>query len=218
MSSRILFLGRQPDHYAPLWRQLAINEVEVAFAASQNRAQRVLEEASVDVIVLDASTLRGQPQQMARALRRQTPEARLILITDGNITGGLSYDYHLQLPLAWRQILHTINEALNSQRRRVLAVGDLVLDIDQHTVSGPAGENRLTPKLSDLLELLMRHPNEPVSRETIMQEVWKTNFLDDTRTLDVHMSWLRREIEPDPRNPQYLRTKRGLGYIFCPNG
>jgi DNA-binding response OmpR family regulator len=82
---------------------------------------------------------------------------------------------------------------------------------------GPNGEARLTPKLFDLLRLLMNHPNELVRRETIMEKVWHTSYMEDTRTLDVHVSWLRGIIEPNPKAPRYIVTKRGAGYIFRPN-
>ncbi len=218
MLPRILFVGRQPDQFAPLWRQLSLGEYVVVFAASQARALRELSKEQADVIVLDSSTLRSPAKQLSRSLRMSAPEARIILITAANITGGLSYDYHLSQPLGWRKLHAAIEEAARSERRRVLAQGEFVLDIDQQTLIGPAGENRLTPKLFGLMRLLMQNPDKPVLRAQIMREVWKTDFLDDTRTLDVHISWLRRCIEPAPKTPVYLRTRRGVGYVFHPNG
>lgn len=99
----------------------------------------------------------------------------------------------------------------------MLAVGAFTLDLENRTVAGPAGTSRLTPMLAALLALLMKHPGEPVSRPTIMREVWHTTYLEDTRTLDVHISWLRRCIEPQPARPTYLLTRRGLGYVFYPD-
>jgi DNA-binding response OmpR family regulator len=69
-----------------------------------------------------------------------------------------------------------------------------------------------------LLATLLCHQNKVVSRATIMREVWDTDFLDDTRTLDVHVSWLRRKIEPDPTNPKHLITVKGVGYCLRLNG
>ena len=96
--------------------------------------------------------------------------------------------------------------------------GPFVLDLVERTIVGPAGEARLTAKLFTLLALLMRHAGEPVSRHQIMQQIWNTSYLEDTRTLDVHISWLRGIIEPNPRKPIYLRTQRGIGYTFHPEG
>jgi DNA-binding response OmpR family regulator len=60
--------------------------------------------------------------------------------------------------------------------------------------------------------MLMRKPNEVITRNDLFRKVWETDFTDDTRTLDVHISWLRRAIEEDPRKPKYLKTLRGVGY------
>jgi DNA-binding response OmpR family regulator len=101
---------------------------------------------------------------------------------------------------------------------RVITAGPFTLDLETKTVTGPAGSARLPGKQCDLLALLMRHCGQLVSRRTIMRQVWLTDYMEDTRTLDVHVSWLRRNIEPQPRRPAYLVTRRGEGYVFCPNG
>lgn len=218
MSSHILFVGRQPDIYAPLWRHLLLSNTQVSFAASPARAQRELDTTPADVIVLDAASLRTSPEPLARALRQRTPAAHIVLIADNDVATGYSYDYLLSSPATWRQVLKAIEEALASERRQVLVKGPFVLDLVERTIVGPAGEARLTSKLFGLLALLMRNSGRTISRHQIMQEIWNTSYLEDTRTLDVHISWLRRLVEPQPRHPVYLRTKRGLGYIFLPNG
>lgn len=218
MSTHILFVGRQPDSYAPLWRHLLLGNVQVSFAASQTRALRELDSAAVEVIVLDAASLRASPEPLTRSLRQRAPSARIVLIADNGGTTGYSYDYLLLIPVTWRQVLKAVEEALASERRQVLVKGSFVLDLVDQTIVGPAGEARLTGKLFGLLSLLMNHAGRYVSRDQIMQEIWHTSYLDDTRTLDVHMSWLRNLIEPDRKKPVYLRTKRGVGYVFLPNG
>ena len=100
----------------------------------------------------------------------------------------------------------------------MIAAGHFTLDLETKTVTGPAGSARLPRKQCDLLALLMRHCGQIVSRRKIMRQVWLTDYMEDTRTLDVHVSWLRRSIEPEPRIPTYLVTRRGEGYVFCPNG
>ena len=218
MATHILFVGRQPDSYAPLWRHLLLSNTQVSFAASQSRALRELDTATADVIVLDAASLRQSPEPLARALRQRAPSARIVLIADNETPTGYSYDYLLPTPVTWNRVLKMIEEALASERRQVLAKGPFVLDLVERTIVGPAGEARLTSKLFGLLALLMRNAGQTISRHQIMQEIWHTSYLDDTRTLDVHMSWLRSLIEPVPRQPIYLRTKRGVGYVFLPNG
>ncbi len=218
MSAHILFVGRQPDIYAPLWRQLLLSNTQVSFAASQPRALRELATTAADVIVLDAASLRLSPEPLARTLRQGAPAARIVLIADSEVSIGYSYDYLLPSPVTWNRVHKVIEEALASEGRQVLVTGPFVLDLVERTIIGPAGEARLTGKLFGLLALLMRNKGCYVSRFQIMQEIWHTSYLDDTRTLDVHMSWLRRLVEPDPKNPVYVRTRRGVGYIFLPNG
>jgi DNA-binding response OmpR family regulator len=70
----------------------------------------------------------------------------------------------------------------------------------------------MTPKQCALLQMLMVHHGNVVERSNIMQAIWETSYLEDTRTLDVHIRWLRERIEPDPSNPVYLKTVRGVGY------
>ncbi len=96
-----------------------------------------------------------------------------------------------------------------------LKSGDLTLDLEKRRAS-KKGRNpvRLTPKECALLTAFMRNGGEVLSREFLMKEVWDTDYLGDTRTLDVHICWLRRKIEKDPRRPIYLRTVRGVGYRF----
>ena len=77
------------------------------------------------------------------------------------------------------------------------------------------GEQRLTPKLALLLEEFLRHPNQLVSRRQLMRNVWHTDYVGDTRTLDVHVRWVRECIEEDPSNPIFLRTIRGKGFILA---
>ncbi|MCB0167708.1 MAG: winged helix-turn-helix domain-containing protein [Anaerolineae bacterium] len=73
---------------------------------------------------------------------------------------------------------------------------------------------RLRPTEASLLATLLRYSNQIVSRATLMREVWQTDFLDDTRTLDVHIHWLRRKIEDNPNRPRRLVTVKGVGYCL----
>ena len=98
--------------------------------------------------------------------------------------------------------------------QQVFCVADLTLDLSRREIEGCNGNNKLTPKECELLALFMSYPGRVLSRKLLMKEVWETDFLDDTRTLEVHICWLRKKIEEDPRNPRRLRTVRGVGYRF----
>lgn len=95
-----------------------------------------------------------------------------------------------------------------------LHLDGVCLDAGNDQVSGPGGTHRLTPMECRLLEVLMRHPGQVISRAFLMKTVWQTTYIEDTRTLEVHVCTLRKKIEQDPTQPKYLRTVRGIGYAF----
>ena len=96
----------------------------------------------------------------------------------------------------------------------VLEVNGLTLDLDSRLVSGDNGVHHLTPLECRLLKTFMTYPGKVLSRKLLMRKVWKTDYVGDTRTLEVHICWLRTKIEEDTRNPQYIKTVRGTGYRF----
>ena len=89
-----------------------------------------------------------------------------------------------------------------------------MVDCEQLNVLCDSQTHSLTPKEFKLLHLLITHPNQVMSRKKIMQDVWDTDYMGDTRTLDVHIRWIREKIEVNPSRPQHLITIRGLGYRF----
>ncbi len=97
---------------------------------------------------------------------------------------------------------------------RFLRVGQFTLDTHRKTLLHAGKHHRLTPKIYRLLRLLMEHESQIVYRKTIMKEVWETDYMGDTRTLDVHVRWIREKIEADPSHPRHLLTIRGVGYRF----
>jgi DNA-binding response OmpR family regulator len=92
----------------------------------------------------------------------------------------------------------------------LLRFKDWALDLDSRQVVTSQGQKRLTPKLCRLLEVFIRN----LTREFLMKEVWETDYVGDTRTLEVHVCWLRQKIEEDPREPKYLRTVHRVGYLL----
>jgi DNA-binding response OmpR family regulator len=97
---------------------------------------------------------------------------------------------------------------------RAVIVRGMKLDLDKSVLrkNGSNEEIHLTPKETKLMILLMRNVGKVVSRSELMQQVWNTEYLGDTRTLDVHICWLRQKIEENPRVPEYILTRRGQGY------
>jgi DNA-binding response OmpR family regulator len=97
---------------------------------------------------------------------------------------------------------------------RKLRAGDLTLNLDERCVIKKGNSTHLTHKECALLEILIRNNGEVLTRKQLMKEVWETDYLGDTRTLDVHIRWLRKKVEDDPSQPILIRTLRGVGYRF----
>ncbi len=94
----------------------------------------------------------------------------------------------------------------------MVKVEGITLDIQNSVLRKNGDEVHLTPKETKLMVLLMKNVGKVVSRSELMQEVWNTEYLGDTRTLDVHICWLRQKIEDNPRIPELILTRRGQGY------
>jgi DNA-binding response OmpR family regulator len=97
---------------------------------------------------------------------------------------------------------------------KLLSIGDVELDVTARVVEAHGEIHRLRPKECALLACLMRNAGRTLSREEIMGEVWQTDYLGDTRTIEVHISWLRSKIEVDSSNPRFIHTVRTVGYRF----
>lgn len=108
----------------------------------------------------------------------------------------------------------TSGRSSHRKRPALLRAGDLCLDVEARVVLRDDEPRRLRPKECRLLETFMLHQGETLTREYLMNEVWDTDYIDDTRTLEVHVSFLRRRIGDDARNSVYLHTVRGVGYRF----
>jgi len=88
------------------------------------------------------------------------------------------------------------------------------MDVDRHIVTVEGKEVKLPLKEFELLELLLRNAGRVLTRTQLIDRIWGSNYVGDTKTLDVHVKRIRSKIEPDPANPRYLETVRGLGYKF----
>ncbi len=93
-----------------------------------------------------------------------------------------------------------------------VAVKGMELDVKNSILTKDGERVHLTPKETKLMILLMKNEGKVVSRSELMQSVWNTEYLGDTRTLDVHICWLRQKIEENPRIPEMILTRRGQGY------
>ncbi len=99
---------------------------------------------------------------------------------------------------------------------RVLVSGPLRLDIESRELRCADRTYHLTPKECQLLAAFIRYRGQVLTRQFLMREVWQTGYVADTRTLEVHVHWIRRKIEPEKTSPSVIHTVRGVGYTFQP--
>jgi DNA-binding response OmpR family regulator len=164
--------------------------------------------------------MRSSGSRSCRRLRRELGDG--VPIIHSRAAGDVEdltaeADIYLEHPYTARKLLNRVKALLPADdvNGEVVRCGDIVLHLSKPSVEvAGQSERRLTPKLAKLLEEFARYPNEIVSRRQLMQNVWNTDYIGDTRTLDVHIRWVREIIEVDPAKPQLLKTVRGKGYIF----
>ena len=101
---------------------------------------------------------------------------------------------------------------IQHSKGNVIQTGDFILDLNNTTLLKGEDAFHLTPKEAKLMAVLMENVEHVVGRARLTQEVWHTDEPDGSRTLDVHVHWLRQKIEDNPRIPEYILTRRGLGY------
>ncbi len=167
-----------------------------------------------DVVVLDAASMRTSGARMCRALQAKLDGIPLILISpQGNrpITNGASHAV-LTHPITARKLTNRVARFLPAQDKDVIRAGPILLDNAHRMVHCNGNVKHLTPQLMKLLRVLLKQNGKVVSRKELMRKVWRTTYMGDTRTLDAHISWLRKAIEPEPKSPQYIKTIRGVGY------
>jgi DNA-binding response OmpR family regulator len=183
-------------------------------------ALKRMRKRKASLVLLEAATATTEAAKTCRALRDWTT-APIIVLGDPSIelddVEGIDC---LTKPLDFRQVLAVVEDALGRERKRtkrkprVLRCGDLTLDLRARRLTNGERRYRLTPKEFLLLRMFMSNPGQVLSHKAIMKEVWNTDYLDDLRTLYVHVSWLRSKIEDNSKQPLLLRTVRGVGYRF----
>lgn len=182
---------------------------------AQNGSQAVarLKEVSPSLVIINAASLRSTGLRICQSIREKDPKLPIILILESdNEVSKDAADAVLALPFTVQKLTNRIKPLLPGDGKNVLHVGPIRLDLEKRRVRCLGKSTKLTPRLVTLLHLLMDKHGEVVEREPLFKKAWETNYTGDTRTLDVHISWLRRAIELDPDNPKLLKTIRGVGY------
>lgn len=211
----LLVEGRKPagDCLTPALSGQGYN---VVTARTRRDALAKVQEARPAVVVLDSRSLRFSCSRFCKALRDAGLEISvLVLLPQGEkIDRSVGARAYLRYPFSAKKLVNRVSRLLPASDDDVLQVGDVILNVKQRCVIQGDRESHLTPKQARLLEVFMRHPGEILTRAFLMKQVWDTDYLGDTRTLDVHVHWVRKAVEEDPRSPFYLRTIRQVGYRF----
>ncbi|MFO7321135.1 MAG: response regulator transcription factor [Chloroflexota bacterium] len=186
---------------------------EVILAFSGKQALEVVKDAPPSVIVLDALSMRSPGGRICQTLRKGLPGIPLIHLHPGPKSKAASVaDVVLYMPFTSRKLVNNIERLLDVPDDSVIVCGPFSVHRGRRVLIANGQESQLTPKLAQLVEVFMRNPGQTLDRRFLMERVWNTDYLGDTRTLDVHIRWIRRAIEANPSKPQYLKTVRGVGY------
>lgn len=207
----------------------------VLVAADGNEAINKAYAERPDLIILDIMLPGMNGFEVCRAIRKELTTPILMLSAreeeiDKVLGLELGADDYLTKPFGLRELLARVGAMLRrSDMLRAgaqkssdtgegadgaLVAGDLTLNLEQRTVARAGNSVELKPKEFDLLAFLVAHPMQVFSRDTLLDRVWGMDFVGGTRTVDVHVRWLRSKLEHDPANPQLIQTVYGVGYRF----
>jgi DNA-binding response OmpR family regulator len=182
--------------------------------ASGSAALAYLGQNEAEVVIINAASMRTSGKRICQSIRTHAPALPILLILDAGADPDEKLDANviLILPFTLQKLVNRIRPLIPVEQKTVIQTGVLSLDLEQRLARCEDRQVKLTPRLVTLLKILMEHPGEVVEREDLFKQVWATEYTGDTRTLDVHVSWLRQALEEDPRRPQYIKTVRGVGY------
>lgn len=183
-------------------------------------------EFQFDLLILDLMLPQINGLDLCRLLRYHGNFVPILILsakaseTDRVLGLEVGADDYLTKPFSMRELIARCRALLRRQRLSAmpqtptLQMRDVVLYPQECRVTVRGKEVNLSPKEFRLLELFMTHPRRVWSREQLIDQVWGPDFLGDTKTVDVHIRWLREKLEQDPSQPEYLVTVRGFGYRF----
>jgi two-component system, OmpR family, response regulator RegX3 len=223
---RVLFVEDERGIAEPFSKALAREGFEPVVAPTAARALELAEHGQWAIVVLDLTLPDGDGRDVCRAIRRASGVPILMLTARGTeadrVVGlELGADDYVVKPFSGaeviariRAILRRTGAAPDSAPAEPVQVGDLEVDVAARRARLAGEELSLARKEFDLLAELVRHAGRVVTREDLMARVWDENWFGSTKTLDVHVRWLRQKLGDDPGSPRYLHTVRGVGFRF----
>jgi DNA-binding response OmpR family regulator len=219
----VLVVDDEPTLVATLRYNLEREGYRVVTAADGEKALAVARAEHPDLLVLDLMLPVIDGLEVCRILRREMTMPIIMLTArteevDKVVGLEIGADDYVTKPFSTRELLARIRahlrRTLTPVDEEVITSGDLRLDLKRREVTRDGTALELKPKEMELLIYLMRNRGRAFTREQLLREVWGYDFFGDSRTVDVHVSWLRQKIEPEPAKPVRLLTVRGVGYRF----
>jgi two-component system response regulator RegX3 len=223
MRHRILVVEDEQSIAEPLLEHLKREGFDASHAASLEDARTTYAAEQPDVILLDVMLPDGDGRDLAREIRTGSDVPIIMLTARGEeidrVVGlELGADDYVVKPFSARELVARIRAILRrgagTSRMGPITVGAITLDPGARTCTKDGAPVELAAKEFDLLHYLMANAGTVLRREDIMDEVWDPHWFGPTKTLDVHVSWLRKKIEDDPASPVYIVTVRGVGFRF----
>jgi two-component system response regulator RegX3 len=223
MSARILVVEDEPGIAEPLVAHLGREGFEATAVNTVADARARFEREPPALMVLDVMLPDGDGRDLCRELR-STSDIPIVLLTargaDADRIVGLELgaDDYVVKPFSAGELVARIRAILRRAERgparHVVEIASLRLDLDARVVTLRGSPIQLAAREFDLLALLMSNAGRVVRREEIMDEVWDPHWFGSTKTLDVHIAWLRKKLGDDPTHPRFITTIRGVGFRF----
>ena len=187
---------------------------DLRVAGSGTAGVEAIQKSIPEVVVVNAMSLRTNGLRITYWIRSAWPDIPIILIVAENeaITKAPQANILLRLPFTTQKLVNRLRLFSNVKRKHIMKKGGLELNTQSCVARYGGKEAHLTPRCFALLKVMMEKPGKVLTRAELFSRVWETDFTEDTRTLDVHISWLRTALEENPRQPQLIQTIRGIGY------
>jgi two-component system, OmpR family, response regulator len=224
--SKILIVEDDNNLLETIKYNLLKDGYEVLMAVDGGEALEIARKEKPDLIILDIMLPIIDGFEVCRILRKEMTVPIIMLTARADETDRImgldtGADDYMTKPFSIRELLARIRALLRragtaeltlSGDKAIIKIGGIVIDLNRHRVSNNGVTVELTAKEYDLLVFLAQNESYVFSREQLLEKVWGYDFAGDTRTVDVHVRWLRQKIETDPANPKHLLTVRGTGY------
>jgi two-component system OmpR family response regulator len=224
--NKVLVVEDDPNLLETLKYNLQKESYNVITATDGEQAVAIAQREKPDLIILDIMLPKINGFEVCRILRKEMTVPILMLTakvdeTDKIVGLEIGADDYMTKPFSMREFLARVRamfrrtkmaEAPPAGEPILLKIDDIEIDIARHRASLSGAVLDLSPKEFDLLAFLAKNKGMVFSREQLLEKVWGYDYAGDTRTVDVHIRWLRQKIETDPGHPKYLITVRGTGY------